>query len=110
MKRKYVIIAIIIIATFLIVFPYIRVEIKTYMYADEFKDIINENSMLEDFAYFKVMEYKKCNAEILCVSKNHSASFLMHYEKKEKSWYLTDWKCVWSKSGTADGFIWPFYP
>lgn len=110
MKRKYIIITILILSIVLIAFPYIKVEIHSYMYADEFKDIINENSMFNDYEYYKVMNYKKYNAEILCIAKNHTASFLIYFDKQEGSWYLDDWKCVWSKSGTADGFIWPFYP
>ena len=110
MKTKYIMKTIFIIAIIIIVFPYIKVEIHTYMYADEFKNIINENSMLKDYSYYKVMKYKKHSAEVVCVAKEHSACFLIYYEKKENNWYLADWKCIWSKSGTADGFIWSFYP
>lgn len=109
MKKKYIILMLSVLVVFIVLIPYTKVEIQTILHSDEFENVKNEIPMLEDFSYYKVMKYSKKNAEILCVGKNHKASFLLQYEKAEGEWCMKEWRCIHSESGTADEFIWPFY-
>lgn len=65
--------------------------------------------MIEGIEYYKVMEYTEDEAEVLCVSKGHGSTNLCKYKKRGNSWCLDEWECIWSKTGSADSFIWPFY-
>ena len=93
----------------LILIPYAKVEILTVLHKDEFPNILDDIGMIDNMEYFKVMAYSKNNAEILCIGEGHTVSVLVKYKKNQNIWYAEDWSCIYSKSGTADDFIWPYY-
>lgn len=107
MKKK--IIYIIILACFLVfaILPYLKVEILTLRYGKDFER--KEYNMITSISYCKVMEYRKNYAEVLYVSKG-KATIIVKYERDDNGeWVDSYWECIWSSSGSADGFIWPFY-
>lgn len=109
MKKKKIIIVVCIL--FVIFFPYLKVELLTLIHGEMFEcsAFPSEFPMVDDISYCKVMQYKEEKAQVLYVSKG-SVTILVYYKKDNNdNWVVHDWKCVWSSTGSADGFIWPFY-
>lgn len=134
MRKKYKIVFIIsIILLILLIFrPYYSVNSLTKKYASEFSELYRDNGFYEDIEYFKVLKYRNEQVDIKCLSneklkntldnlnddyavvlyveENHSSSSLYIFYDEDGQWKLLDWYLVWSNSGTADGFMWPYYP
>lgn len=105
MKKKITILFICVIG--LIFLPYLKVEILTFRYGKDFER--TEYNMITDISYCKVMNYKKNYAEVLYVCKGE-LTIIVKYERNDNGeWVDRYWDCIWSASGSADNFIWPFY-
>ena len=102
-----------IILLILLLFPYLRVEILTIVYGNQFEHLYNESGYIQEMKYFKVMQCKQENADVYYAAKGDddriSCTLLYHFKKKSGEWKLDDWECIWSKSGSADKLIWPYY-
>lgn len=95
----------------IIFIPYIKVEILTYLHGKEFYGLEEQVNMLAESEYCKVFAYdSKHLALVYYVEKNHSSANLFTFIKEDEDWKLYQWDTIWSSSGTADDFIWPFYP
>ena len=53
------------------------------------------------------MEYSKDNARVYYVTEN-SFGNMISFVKYNNNWDMVNWETIWSKSGSADGFIWPY--
>ena len=111
--------------------PYYSVNSLTKKYADEFSELYRDNGFYEDIEYLKVFKYRNEEVNIQClnnkklknrlnnlnddyavvlyIEKNHSSASLFIFYDVDGQWELLDWYLVWSYSGTADGFMWPYY-
>ena len=107
--KKCIIIGICMFFLLVVVFPYVKVELLTFFHGDEFPNIVEDIAMIDGMEYIKVMEYSDESAEVLCISKEHGATILCYYEKKNDEWNLETWSCIWSDTGSASELIWPFY-
>ena len=108
-KRIFLIMAISILLIVLL-FPYVKVEILTIQHKSVFSNLYDSNRMLKEIEYFKIMNYSKKTAEVYYVSKGKKAGLLYKFIKDDKDvWQLEQWDVVWSASGSADNFIWPYY-
>lgn len=87
-------------------YPYIKAEILTALYAHEFTDLEKDNYFLADYYFIKVFDYSKNIAQIYY---RGGSIDLVTYIKKDGKWEHYTWETIWS-SGSADDFIWPFYP
>lgn len=85
----------------------IKCEVLTYQHGEEFMTLYQQTNMLEDQKYYKVLDYSDATARVYYVSVNRAGNVLS-FTKKNGSWELDKWETVWSKSGSADGFIWPY--
>ncbi len=102
---------IVLIMTFflgVLLYPYIKVEILTYMYVEEFVNLQENNMWLADYRYIKVFDYNDKIARIY-YSASSSRDFVI-YIKDNNNWQEYSWETIWSLSGSADDYIWPFYP
>ena len=109
-NKRIFLIMVICILLIVLLFPYIKVEILTIQHKSEFNNLYESNGMLKEIEYFKVMNYSKKSAEVYYVSKGKKAGLLYEFIKDEKDvWQLEQWDVVWSASGSADNFIWPYY-
>ena len=108
MKHKKVI-GILIVIVLLIIFPYMKAEWLTAQYGNEFDDLYKESHMLDSISYFKVMKYSEMEAEVYYVQGEHLGADLFTFIKDNNQWKLDSWETVWSKYGSADKFIWPYY-
>ncbi len=109
MKPKKVIIIplLILIILFLVFFPYMKAEYLTLKYGYEFENLQRQTNMLSEVRYYKVLSYSDEVAEVFYVSDTGD---LITFKKSEENiWTYTEWKTIWSNSGSADGFVWPYY-
>lgn len=108
-KLKVVLIVISICTLIILIVPYIRVEILTSKYGAEFSTLYKLSNMLDDIDYFKVIDYSSTSAQVYYVAKDKAAAHLFRFVRKDGQWILERWDTIWSKTGSADGFIWPYY-
>lgn len=110
-KKRYLILIILVV---LILFPYIKVEVHTLLFGGQFRNLYNTSGWIEKVRYFKVMEYNNSYADVLYVSASENAgskaTFLYHFQKENDQWELESWECLWSRSGNAEKFFYPYYP
>lgn len=91
--------------------PAIKHEILTDKYGDEFMDLILENHSSEALNV-KVMEYGDSSATVYVYSTGEPrtrSGHLYKYEKQGDEWYETEWRTLWSDSGSADNVIFPYW-
>ena len=111
MKKKKAMGIILLILLLLLLFPYLKVEVLTGIYGNQFESLYNASGWLNQLSYFKVMKYNGDKADVYYADLDgiSGATFLYHFEKESGEWELKNWECIWSKSGSADKFIWPYY-
>ena len=110
MKKRVIIIAAILLIIFV---PYIKVEILTMLYGEQFEELHNASGWVDEINFYKIMKYKDDYAEVYYVSIDdageNEGGFLYKFIKEDDEWILDNWNCIWSKHGNADEFIWPYY-
>lgn len=133
-KRVWIFSAIITGALSLLIYlftPYFVVNHLTEKYGAEFGELYSENGFYSDIEYLKIIQYRnekvnfyfldneKLNKElsdldnnyavVLYVEENHSSASLFIFCDESGQWKFVNWNLIWSVSGTADGFMWPYY-
>lgn len=111
--------------------PYFKANILTTKYGAEFLSLYSKNGFYNDIEYLKVFQYRNEKAGIiylykddlkkeldilnddyavvLYIEENHSSAALFIFYDSNGKWELSSWDVIWSFSGTADGFMWPYY-
>lgn len=107
--KKILIILAAIIAPFVIlgVGSYVRCEILTARYGQEFSELYKQTNMINKVDYLKVIEYSENNAQVYYVTKN-SFGNMITFVKRNNTWDIENWETMWSKSGTAEKFVLPY--
>lgn len=85
----------------------VRCEILTVKHREEFADAYKQTNMIANVDAFKVLRCSGTEAEVYYISK-HTAGHLLMFKRESDGWALHRWETVWSKSGSADGWIWPY--
>lgn len=109
-KKKRIIIILIIIISFFVLFwlgSFIKCEILTARHGQEFSELYKLTNMIDKIDYLKVMEYSEDNARVYYVTENLFGN-MISFVKYNNNWDMVNWETIWSKSGSADGFIWPY--
>ena len=84
-------------------------EILTHFHGKEFAAVYRENTMMGEIDYLKVLDYSDATARVYYVSRNRSGGDILVFVKKDGQWKYEKWeKTVWSKTGSADSFMWPY--
>jgi len=87
----------------------LKCEVLTWQYGSQFEIVYRENTMMGEIDYLKVLDYSEESARVYYVSKNHSGGDVLIFSKQNGLWKYDKWeRTVWSKTGSADGFIWPY--
>ena len=116
--------------TFLFI-PYFKISDLTEKYGTEFEELYSENGFYNAIEYLKIIQYRNEKVDIyyldndklkkelsdlnnnyavvLYVEENHSSASLFIFYDENGQWKLVNWNSIWSISGTADGFMWPYY-
>jgi len=89
------------------IISFCRCELLTLRYKDEFADLYLQTGIISQIDRVKVISYSVNNAQVYYSSKNGSGN-LLFFKKQSGEWTLERWETIWSKSGSADGFIWPY--
>lgn len=111
--------------------PYFVANDLTKKYGAEFSNLYSENGFYSNIEYLRVLQYrdKKVNiyyldndrlkkeltslgndyAVVLYIEENHSSASIFIFYDDEGQWKLSNWNLIWSTSGSADGFMWPYY-
>lgn len=84
----------------------IKCEINTLLYGNEFVEEYKQTNMIGGTPKPKVLKYTDTRAEIYYVDKE-DGNFIV-FQKKNNKWVIDSWDTIWSKTGSADGFIWPY--
>lgn len=93
-----------------IAIPYGKVEFLTATHGDEFVTGHLQTRMIDEIEYLKVMKYSPHEAEVYYVEEGKTAGHLIEFTKDDAgNWKYVEWATVWSMSGSASGFIWPYY-
>ena len=65
--------------------------------------------MIGNIEYLKVLNYTSDTAQVYFVSANRTGGNILSFSKLNGKWKYDKWeRTVWSKIGSADGFIWPY--
>ena len=86
----------------------VKCEVLTNRYGTEFQELYKDNTMLDEIDYLKVLGYTDDTARIYYVAKDRSSGNILVFGNENGKWSCKNWETVWSKSGSADGFIWPY--
>ena len=91
-----------------ILYPYLQVEVLTIKYRKEVSSLYAQTNMIDDDNYFKVLKANKNNLKIIYISK--TSKNICYYSKINNEYVLKDWYTLYSIEGSADDFMYPFYP
>lgn len=93
-----------------VVIPYGTVEFLTALHGNEFAKGYLQTRMIDNIAYLKVMTYSEHEAKVYYVEEGKTAGHTMTFARNgTHDWEYIRWETVWSTSGSASGFIWPYY-
>ena len=107
LKRTLIIIILCPIAYWAISFA--QCELLTVQHGQEFKDLYRVNTMIGEQSYLKVLNYSDTYAQVYYVGINRSGGDILGFSKQNDRWVYQKWeRTVWSKTGSADDFVWPY--
>ena len=87
----------------------LRCELQTYRYGEAFSEAYKANTMIGEQRYWKVLSYSDEKARVYFVEKDNSFGNILSFEKDETGWTYAGWDAtVWSKTGSASEFVWPY--
>lgn len=104
MKKRKVVFLVILLIVF---FPYLKAEYLTARFGNQFYGLEQDTRMLDPAKYYKVISYSENYAKVYYVS-DYSRDLIL-FEKENGQWVRYEWRTVWSKTGSADEFFWPYY-
>lgn len=88
---------------------FLKCEILTHQYGGEFAETYRENTMLCEPEYWKVLEYNEDFARVYYVGEGRCYGNILRFKKVNGTWKYDLWEAtVWSKTGSADGYVWPY--
>lgn len=83
----------------------IKCEIVTALHGNEFLSFEEVSTASK----YKILSYSNDFARVYCVNFNKSNGSVHNFIKQDGNWVYNEWETGgWSKTGTADGFIWPY--
>lgn len=87
----------------------VKCEYQTAKYGFQFKESYREHTMITHPDYLKLLEYDDCKAVVYYVKKGEGGNILLFQRENATSdWSFTYWKTIWSRTGSASGFVWPY--
>ena len=113
MKKSLKIILVISLIIFVVWgIPMLKCEYLTARHGHEFdfKQEVEENTMLSEAESFKILSYNDEFAEIYYIDKNFSTGNKLTFKKVLGKWKYDSWDTVWSAmGGNADENVWPYF-
>lgn len=91
-------------------------RILTELHRDEIASLdFYESEPLPEFEWYRILSYSETEIEIYYVNKFGNSTFggIVNYRYLPNinmwSHNYTGYDCLWSTSGSADNFIWPYW-
>ena len=111
MKQRIFVILFIFLAVFALVqsIALIKCEILTNKHYADFEVAYRDNSMLGEMENFKVLNCDGRTAEVYYIETGKTTAHVLSFEKADGSWEETNWRCIWSSTGSASEVIWPYW-
>ena len=115
--RRILIVVFLFIVAFLI-YPYVRVEILTYSYGNQFANLPRDPAWSGELVYLKVLEYSDTEAEVYMVEhvvdlnkKKYKVGTKYTFSRSNIRipWKMKTFNTIWSESGSADQWMYPYY-
>ena len=108
----YISILLLIFIIALVVLPYAHVEILTAAHYDDFAGRYIELGYFDGVSVYKIYDYIADDyAKVYYGDDTKECGVLVYftYDGTTQEWEILTWEAVWSRHGSADGFIWPYY-
>ena len=88
---------------------FLKCEILTAFHGEKFTEVYKENTMMGEIEYLKILNYSDKEARIYYVSQDYLSGDILLFTNENDEWQYDSWeRTVWSKQGSADGFVWPY--
>lgn len=88
---------------------FLHCEMLTVEHSEEFSDAWKEHTMIASVDYCKVIEYTDTYAEVYYVTESAYGNVLTFTrDSNNGDWNFYEWHTVWSSTGSAEDFIWPY--
>lgn len=107
MKKRNTKFIVILLCLLIIFFPYLKAEYLTARFGSQFYGLEQETKMLDPAKYYKVISYSENYAKVYYIS-DYSRDLIL-FKKEDGQWNRIEWRTIWSKTGSADEFYWPYY-
>lgn len=105
----YVCLAAVLVFLIVWVTALIKCEVLTHRYYDEFAHAHESNTMIGKIAYFKVLECDGETAQVYYVSGGKTTGSVLEFALKDGVWVETEWRTIWSQTGSASDVVWPYW-
>ena len=89
----------------------VHCEILTARYADESMYAACDEHGMVDAQSIKVLDYRRysyCKIYVRAEDSGHIFILTYNFDGEASGWEAALWDAVWSASGSADGFVWPY--
>lgn len=106
-QKRMITILIVFVLLLVIFFPYLKAEVLTFQHGSEFEGLEQQTKMLAEAHYYKVLSYTEDTATAFYVSD--TGDLITFRRDSQGNWQYTDWVTIWSNTGSADEFYWPYY-
>ena len=111
-KRKGILLLSLLIICLLFFFwlaSYVKCEILTKKYSYLFSESYREYTMLSDVETVKVLSFNELYAKVYYITADRGSGNIISFTNQQGQWIAEKWQTVWSKTGSADGFVWPYF-
>jgi len=108
-KTKLILLILCLLPVVVWVSSLIKCEILTHKYYDDFQYAYENNSMLAEPEYFKVLNCDNETARVYYVSQGKTSANVLTFQKSNGEWIETEWSTVWSTTGSASEVIYPYW-
>lgn len=88
-------------------FSIAKCEYLTAKHGHEFEIQISQYTMVSSYDYLKVLEYDDNHAKVYYVER-FAGGDVLYFERDASAWHFSKWETVWSSTGSASEFIWPY--
>ena len=81
----------------------------TNKYRNDFEFAYKDNTMVGEMESFQVLECDGQTAQVYYIEEEKAAAHVLTFEKVSENWQETEWRCIWSTTGSASEVIWPYW-
>ncbi len=88
-----------------------KCELLTLLYGAEFENNYQNNTMIDEIDYLKILQYTENTAKVYYVTENKSTGEVLIFKNINNEWVYDQWYgTIWSGiGGSASGVVWPYW-